>query len=560
MSVFVFDLDGTLIDSSKLSGGRKTSWEILELDHPLGAEIYSWDDFQSTRNWSVLPNVQETLSTLLSRGHQIVIATRAPMSYASTILHLARIGYSRIYASCGPYLSKSRTLHEIADFYETTISRITYIGDLEEDQEIAESAGAKFITAKELWEGVLIRHQLTDTSSNLTSTGADRWSLISEEDRKFVSERYGLEPETTDSAAHYGLSPIFEQIVQSFKDGIPNPRRHSILLFQSLKVEWESGLREVLRNPFSDLAKASKESRHLVAGLATLSLLARPGSSERATWQLLALASWESGCPSRCLIQCDPNNGVFQLNPAVLSRYEIDQLLETDEAFPYLRYINSIFPIHHGVVEIEEKVLNFNYLVKYGARGNDLTGFVLSHAKNYHFVKGSGPEPILGLLDFVSDICASAILRWLETNVPRSTTNPLLLIPVPSNTRSHSKPAEVSNRLVFQIAARLQSINQPVIYAPVIIRNKDNSFAYNNSSLEAIAGATGFDISHSSAILVDDQCTNGTSIAKAHSALEVSQHHIEGIFVFSKSRVIEDVPDCSLGVLSRFLGLVHECP
>jgi hypothetical protein len=561
MSIFVFDLDGTLIDSSKLTSGRKTSWQVLELDHPLNIEIYSWDDHQSTRNWSLFPNVQETLDLLLARGHQVVIATRAPLSYASTILHLARMGYSRIYASCGPNLSKSKTLLEIADFFKTDVREITYVGDLDEDRDIAALVGAKFVTAMELWAGALISTPTAGTSSALLleHTDVQRTQALSNEDCEIFLNHYGLAtPKTSDEKQQFN-SPLPEEIIKSFKEGIPDPRRHSQLLFQLLNVQWRSHLRLFKRNPFSDLAYASQESRQLVAGLAVISLLSRPGTSERNTWQLLALSSWENGVPSRCLIQCEPSKGVFQLDPSIFSRYEVDQFLSSDDAFPYLRFVNSIFPAHQGEIQWVDQSLRFTYSVRYGAREGDLTGYVLSHAKNYHYEKGSGPDPILGLLDFVSDICASSILSWLERDLQHIEKNKFLLVPVPSNNRTSAKPAEMSNRLVLGIATRLQTKQHQMVYAPILLRDDNEDFSYDKKALDIIAEVIDEDISSWPVIIIDDQCTNGGSLIKADQVFADTMHEVEGVFVFSKSRYEETIPSCCLDLLSRAVGLTHKC-
>ena len=96
--IVAFDLDGTLIDSLALPGGRKTPWYLIESDHSLGID-YKFS--QQPRTWKAFPNVQETMGKLLRQGYLVLVITRSPHAYASTALHFIGASYTALISSTG---------------------------------------------------------------------------------------------------------------------------------------------------------------------------------------------------------------------------------------------------------------------------------------------------------------------------------------------------------------------------------------------------------------------------------------------------------------------------
>ena len=134
-----FDLDGTLIDSLALPGGRKTPWYLIESDHSFGID-YKFS--QQPRTWKPFPNVQETMGKLLRQGYLVLVITRSPHAYASTALHFIGASYTALISSTGASAdNKAVILQTWAKKNSILNSDILYVGDEDIDEEIARLTG-----------------------------------------------------------------------------------------------------------------------------------------------------------------------------------------------------------------------------------------------------------------------------------------------------------------------------------------------------------------------------------------------------------------------------------
>jgi len=87
----------------------------------------------------------------------VAVATRAPIAYASTLSYLLLVDTERIVASCGAGTAKADKILMLCTQWNLHPSQVVYVGDLPEDQQIANAAGCRFASAAELHDGSLAR-------------------------------------------------------------------------------------------------------------------------------------------------------------------------------------------------------------------------------------------------------------------------------------------------------------------------------------------------------------------------------------------------------------------
>ena len=100
--LFIFDLDGTLANTSELTSGRRTPYDVLSLVPPGGntSRISFGQDV-----W----NCQQTME-----GAGVFIITRSPMAYASTLTGLLDIDYHLGFASIQNGYGSGADAHKLA--------------------------------------------------------------------------------------------------------------------------------------------------------------------------------------------------------------------------------------------------------------------------------------------------------------------------------------------------------------------------------------------------------------------------------------------------------------
>ena len=533
--IVAFDLDGTLIDSLALPGGRKTPWYLIESDHSLGID-YKFS--QQPRTWKAFPNVQETMGKLLRQGYLVLVITRSPHAYASTALHFIGASYTALISSTGASAeNKALILQTWAKKNDVLNSDVLYVGDEDIDEEIARRTGCKFAHASDIWNGSLLSMPPADLPISKHPGPPPDTGL------EFFKENYGLAN---------GLS---HDLTTSFLMGIPDPSAHSRMLYALSDTDaWE----KFVHFPFADLTTSPELRRTLIARLAAISLLLRPNTRESKVWQLMSQLAWEKGIPSRCLYQLDVDTGYFGMNSAILNRYELHQLQTNRHLFPYLRLLQSMFPSSHVTINDHEDTpsipLRFNAM--YAPADKQSTGGVMKYIKDFN--NQSGPEISLGLFDFVVDIVASSVLNFVEVNLLKSSSDHLLIVPVPSTTRSPSSPGEISNRLAAMVTQRLSG--QDFIkmeYAPILNRIAKNSFELQ----ESVAGPkNSSDFPNKfPVLLIEDQVTNGNATREAVRVLRESRYTVLSVFSYSKSRVNPAELNCCLAQIGQYIGYRCSC-
>ena len=467
----VFDLDGTLANTRRLPTGIRTPYQLLE--------PYGWLDHQ---DWSFSDAVSRTPDDLLRRGYGVAIATRAPLDYASTLLHLLGVSTQLIRASCGATESaKANVLLEIALQYGLEPTEMLYVGDLEQDRLIATIANCQFVFAKDLLSGELSRRlpQWVPPVKNL-----------------MIQEPFGRA--TSESQAKLfkrdlPMTGLFAKLSKSFHQGIPDAEFHTSLLY--------------------DVTNNKIAKKKLVAGLSFLSLLTRPGTSNRNEWQVLLFKNVDFGA-ANCLVS--DIAGIFQIDPRLVTRAEI--LIQDNDH--YLRSISKLFPGGSVDVVRENCTVQLQAAFKYSFNAAEY-GNYMRQAKNYSMSNSSGPHIQLGLLDFMADVVAGLVI-----NLP-SLSDDTVLIPIPSSQFSDVHVGEMSMRLADAVSKRTGLQLWPIVY------KEDGDAEWN-------VGDPGdfFDLGFpypANAILVEDQSTTGDSLVKASKALNKNGIAVRHAVAYSTS-------------------------
>jgi hydroxymethylpyrimidine pyrophosphatase-like HAD family hydrolase len=132
VKVLVFDLDGTLARTASLTQGRRTPHDILKFTKP------SFTRFPLAFN-EPLPRY---ISDVIKYEIPVIVITRAPLAYASSLLQLLGIDFT--YCVPSSLTSPSEKIRQIAQYHKVLVEEVLYLGDTDEDRAEAELAGAQF--------------------------------------------------------------------------------------------------------------------------------------------------------------------------------------------------------------------------------------------------------------------------------------------------------------------------------------------------------------------------------------------------------------------------------
>jgi phosphoglycolate phosphatase-like HAD superfamily hydrolase len=165
--VVVFDLDGTLADTKNLTKNRRVPSQVLKKSLPENSisDLLMRNDFQYE------------IATLLYSGIPVYIITRAPVSYASTLVFLLGIDFEELIPNSDKYPNPESKIQYIIDKNNCSPAEILYIGDTDNDLEVANRLGIRYQKIEDILEssskGVsyyqnLVKHceQVGESSSN----------------------------------------------------------------------------------------------------------------------------------------------------------------------------------------------------------------------------------------------------------------------------------------------------------------------------------------------------------------------------------------------------------
>lgn len=143
ISLVIFDLDETLADTGSLPPGRRVPSQLLSPG--LGG-----------RDWVANQSLSDLPGELICRGYEVVVATRSPKPYASTLIHLLGIDTRDLWASCGDGLAKATRIRHELDRLKTAPIECLYVGDGEHDRQIADAVGCQYIHVEHARSGALL--------------------------------------------------------------------------------------------------------------------------------------------------------------------------------------------------------------------------------------------------------------------------------------------------------------------------------------------------------------------------------------------------------------------
>jgi len=381
MRAVIFDLDGTLADTSSLAVGMRTPRGLLERER---SDPTAW---RFDRSVCDLPGL------LIARGYRVGIATRAPLPYASTLLHMNGLDACELRCNTDRIDSnKVSAIKELLGGWHIPPSEAIYVGNEKRDEDVARVAGVRFVSAQAAKDGSLLAN-LPNLATGLRAAEV--------------------------SAVRSGFSEIEQRLVDSLASGVEDPEKHHRLLDQ-LRAQGTDG------NP--------------ALPYEILTLRVHPGIEDRRSLQVSILDSLSIAMRA-CVMTNGP--GIFGMAPEIVTKAERRSDVELHRA--YLTSLKRLFPIQVSGDGFGEKVpVRVNYHVPYRSRfGKD----VLRVAKDYgthgpsQSRYRSGPNVRLGKLDAIADIMASGLVPG----------GPEALVPVPASAPTQERPAGFSNRLVSRV-------------------------------------------------------------------------------------------------------------
>jgi len=135
ISILVLDIDGTIAKTANLDTPiRRTPHEILQ---------YSPAEY-SKSPFLFREELKLELSHAIQCGIKVVLITRAPQAYASTLIQLLGIDFTECFPSSPEFGSPESKILHIQKQYGVPLDEILYLGDTSADQVSASIAGCRF--------------------------------------------------------------------------------------------------------------------------------------------------------------------------------------------------------------------------------------------------------------------------------------------------------------------------------------------------------------------------------------------------------------------------------
>ena len=512
VQLVIFDLDGTLAKTESLPPGMRTPFQLLEPD-----------GMERDKDWSFGFQTSSVPEQLMLCGYKVAIATRAPVAYASTLIHLLGISAQMLRASCGPSISdKAVVIKEIALEFKIPLSNVLYVGDLEVDKSIAEMANCQFASAADLHSGKIL---VNLRNRKLETLKAQKEGLFDEIELKKQDEGYRytinntayFETTYSDSDGEFQTQTYTKKNIDSeqmlgisLQCGIPDLNSHAILMRQ--------------------LFRAEQYDSKMKAGAAFFSLLARPNSPSRSYWQKLLFEN--IGIEAWNCLTTWKNDGLFQVDPRLISRREIRETnfavqSESSGAKEYLTRLKEVLPGSQVEIGPPENRLLLQAAVKFSLFASEL-GSVLTFTKNYSKRDGSGPNVHLGNLDLIADVLVSYIIGSIGiSNLGRIIP---VIVPVPSSGFNNMHVGQVSNRLAREVAARIPN---SMLWSSPIVRNLTTDEIFMRRVRAMQVDQPQF-VGHK-IVIVEDQSTTGNSVLAIADALRSVGAQVDWAVAFSTS-------------------------
>jgi len=494
ISVVIFDLDETLADTGFLPPGRRTPSQLLSPG--LGG-----------RDWVTDQSLADLPGELICRGYAVIIATRAPRAYATTLIHLLGVDTQMLWASCGAGLDKAKRITLELLQLKIAPTECIYVGDGDHDREIAASAGCQYVHVSDARSGVLL-------------------------------------------ASLPALSEI------------PQYRRPSKWVdgdFENVKHLFEV-------HPFADseedtLKKSGKLDNDGRAALACALLRVTPQRRSRRENQIELFANLAPK-HALCVVDTDP---FLQVNSRIVTKVELRRDSELRRA--YLEGLGRCIPGVRFQMEVGAIAVEVRSVVDY----QTTWGRALRTVKNYgnHDRNGvfrSGPEPELGSLDFIADVVAAQMLDLANSVVVPAPSNPYN--DRQPGEVSRRLAHLVAHRVQLPVAEKLRREGANFVPNPTAGPRASYEDTNGFGETESLRRKAGLE---TRAVLIEDQITTGDSINRAVEALSHlpdDRYHRPVVVTYSVSRRVltrcttemPDAPDgCGLQNMTEQYGVACRC-
>ena len=135
INILILDIDGTIAKTANLETPiRRTPHEILQ---------YSPTEY-SKSPFLFREDLKLELSYAIQCGIKVVLSTRAPQAYASTLIQLLGIDFMECFPSSPEFGTPESKILYSQQQYDVPLNEILYLGDTSADEVSARIAGCKF--------------------------------------------------------------------------------------------------------------------------------------------------------------------------------------------------------------------------------------------------------------------------------------------------------------------------------------------------------------------------------------------------------------------------------
>lgn len=189
VQVVVFDLDGTLADTAYITKNVRLPWHVLSLSRP----------GDSNSNLLMHMDLKRQVHWLINSGIRIYVITRAPKSYASTLVHLLGIDFQFLIPSSKRFSTIESKLNYIIESEAVTPNQVLYIGNEVSDEIASRNVGTFYQNIDEVF-GIPKNHRnhlqnlvsLCETAEESNSKSAKKIEDIQNENLRITNELLDL--------------------------------------------------------------------------------------------------------------------------------------------------------------------------------------------------------------------------------------------------------------------------------------------------------------------------------------------------------------------------------
>lgn len=141
IQVVIFDLDGTLADTAHITQKVRLPSHVLRLSRP----------GDSSSNLLMHMDLKRQVHWLINSGIKIYIITRAPKSYASTLVYLLGIDFQFLIPSSKRFSTIESKLRFIIESEAVAPNQVLYIGNENSDEKASKDVGIFYQNIEEVF-------------------------------------------------------------------------------------------------------------------------------------------------------------------------------------------------------------------------------------------------------------------------------------------------------------------------------------------------------------------------------------------------------------------------